>query len=185
MRHSETRAVCLSVANDLEREIPALRRFAWALTRRTDEADDLVQDCMERALTRGHSFQGHGTLRAWMFSVLHNLFVSSRRRSTRRRTVPLEDAPEPWHPPGQDLGIAVHEILTALELLPPEQRAVLLLVGVEDLTYEETALALDVPVGTVMSRLSRGRARLRHILSETPPLAGGVTIGDTGLRVVK
>lgn len=155
-------------ANDLEleRHIPALRRFAWSLARRGDEADDLVQDCLERALARGGSFRGQGEARAWLFAILHNLFVSGRRRSARRPAIPLEQAPEPVREASQDHGLGARDLLAALDRLPEEQRAVLLLVGVEDLSYAEAARALDIPVGTVMSRLSRGRERLRRVLAE-------------------
>jgi len=159
-------AVRLSTADlELERHIPALRRFAWALTRRSDDADDLVQDCLERALARGGSFRGQGEKRAWLFSILHNLFVSGRRRAARRPSVPLEDAPEPAREAGQEHAVSARQMLAALDQLPEEQRAVLLLIGVEDLSYEDAARALEIPVGTVMSRLSRGRERLRRTLA--------------------
>lgn len=172
-------AVRLTAAEfELERHIPALRRFAWALTRRGDEADDLVQDCLERALARAGSFRGQGERRAWLFSILHNLFVSHRRRAARRATLPLEDAPEPARPPNQEHAVSARELLAALERLPEDQRVVLLLVGVEDLSYEEAARALGIPIGTVMSRLSRGRERLRRLV------AGEAEAAPPALRVV-
>lgn len=152
----------------LESHIPALRRYAWALVRRSDEADDLVQDCLERAIARAGTFRAEGEMRAWLFSILHNLFVSERRRAARRRSIPLEEAPEVAVAGGQDDAVRMREVLAAIETLPDEQRSVLLLVGVEDLSYDETARVLDVPVGTVMSRLSRGRERLRQALEDKP-----------------
>lgn len=152
----------------IESHIPALRRYAWALVRRSDAADDLVQDCLERALSRADTFRAEGEMRAWLFSILHNLFVSERRRAARRRLVGLDEAPEIAVSGGQESAVRMREVFAAIEILPDEQRAVLLLVGVEDLSYDEAARVLDVPVGTVMSRLSRGRERLRRALADKP-----------------
>jgi RNA polymerase sigma-70 factor (ECF subfamily) len=154
------------IADLIEPHIPALRRYAWALARDHDRADDLVQDCLERAISRWHLRRRDGNARAWLFTILHNLFVSQLRRRARRGTeVGLDDVSASASvPPAQDNNMAVRDVLTALALLPEEQRAVLLLVGVEDLSYEETARVLGVPIGTVMSRLSRGRGRLREVL---------------------
>jgi len=172
-------AVRLSAGDlELERHIPALRRFAWALTRRSDDADDLVQDCLERALARHDTFRRAGAQRAWLFAILHNLFVSGRRRAARRPLVPLEDAPEPAREAGQEHAVSARQMLAALDQLPEEQRAVLLLIGVEDLSYEDAARALGIPVGTLMSRLSRGRERLRRIVAGEYPASPPV------LRVV-
>lgn len=152
----------------LESYIPALRRYAWALVRNADDADDLVQDCLERAIARLDTFRAEGDLRSWLFSILHNVFVSDRRRAGRRPTVELEEFMEPSVQGDQERPGMVRELLAALDTLPEEQRSVLLLVGVEDLSYEEAARALGVPVGTVMSRLSRGRERLRLALEGRP-----------------
>lgn len=148
----------------LELQIPALRRYAWALTRHDDDADDLVQDCLERALARSATRRGDGSLRAWLFSILHNVFISGRRKALLRRMQALDEVSEPVVSGGQEDRVAMNEMLAALETLPEDQRAVLLLVGVEDFSYAEAATALDVPIGTVMSRLSRGRERLRQAL---------------------
>lgn len=166
------------IAELIEPHIPALRRYAWALARDEDTADDLVQDCLERAVGRWHLRRREGNARAWLFAILHNLFVSHLRRRARRGVdVPIEDGPTmPSAAPGQDNTLAVRDVLKALGLLPAEQRAVLLLVGVEDLSYEETARILGVPIGTVMSRLSRGRERLRQLVENGQP---------AGLRRVK
>ncbi len=152
--------------------IPALRRFAWALCRNGHDADDLVQDCLVRALDRWQMRRTDASLRAWLFAILHNGFVSVRRQSGRRPVVPLESSlTEPGVEGAQEHTLALRDISVALESLPDEQRAVLLLVGVEDLSYQEAALVLDVPIGTVMSRLSRGRERLRRVMAGDRPAA--------------
>lgn len=150
----------------IEPLIPALRRYAWALCRDQHDADELVQDCLERALSRWVLRRPDGSLRAWLFAILHNGFISDRRQMARRGThVSLDhETAGPSVPAVQEGALAMHDILVALHTLPEEQRAVLLLVGVEDLSYEEAARVLGVPIGTVMSRLSRGRERLRRIM---------------------
>lgn len=158
----------------LESYIPGLRRYAWALARNADDADDLVQDCLERAIERLSTFRAEGEVRAWLFSILHNRFISDRRRATRRPTVELEvaaqaGAPELEVSSGQEDSLMLRDLAAALDTLPVDQRSVLLLVGVENLSYEEAARVLDVPVGTVMSRLSRARERLRLTLGRPQP----------------
>lgn len=145
--------------------IPALRRYARGLTGSRDAADDLVQDALERAWSRMALWQRRGDMRSWLFSILHNRFVD-RVRSQRAT---------PEDPPGEDEVIVpvratqsdlleVRDLDAALARLPPDQREVLLLVAVEQMKYEEVAATLKVPLGTVMSRLSRARERLRAIL---------------------
>jgi RNA polymerase sigma-70 factor (ECF subfamily) len=160
----------------MEALVPALRRFAWSLTRNADEADDLVQDCLEQALGAWHGRNADGNLRAWLFTILYNLHVSGRRRQARRARLLGEVAqaePQPSNG-GPDAALHCAEVLTQLATLPTEQRDVLLLIGVEGLGYEEAATVLGVPVGTVMSRLSRGRERLRRLAEgravPAPPL---------------
>ncbi|MCP5368920.1 MAG: sigma-70 family RNA polymerase sigma factor [Hyphomicrobiales bacterium] len=167
-------------------QIPALRRYARALLRDASQADDLVQDCLERALSRQHLFRPGTNLRAWLFTIMHNQFVNfAKRRGRAPDVVPLDD--EGGHLPGgavaPDQGgrLRLRDLSRALDALPEEQRAVVLLVGLEDLSYRETAEVLDVPVGTVMSRLARGRERLRRLME--PPEAGSG--GEPGLRGVK
>lgn len=157
-------------AERIERHIPALRRFAQALLRDGAAADDLVQDCLERALSRWHLRRAEGDLRAWLFTILHNLFLNGRRGAGRRgEAVPVEE--ETGATLADDAAASAAEgrliwrdALAGLAALPEEQRVVLLLVGVEDFSYEETARMLGVPPGTVMSRLSRGRARLHRLI---------------------
>ena len=149
----------------LERHIPALRRYAWALLRDGDAADDLVQDALERALSRWWLRPRGVDLAPWLFTILRNLHVDRHRARTRRGPhVALDEAADADVAAEQENGLALRDALAALDRLPEEQKSALLLVGVEDLTYEEAARVLGVPVGTVMSRLSRGRARLRSLL---------------------
>jgi RNA polymerase sigma factor (sigma-70 family) len=155
----------------IEPIIPALRRYAHALTRDVGDADDLVQDCLERAIGRWGQRRADGNVRTWLFSILHNLAISRIRQARRRgRPIPLDDAPPAAlaHPPGQDDAVRHGELKRALARLPDDQRDVLLLVSVEDLTYAEAAAILGVPVGTVMSRLSRAREGLRNLMDEAP-----------------
>ncbi len=158
--------------SEIEAAIPSLRRYALALTRDADMADDLVQDSLERALDRRRLWRPQGTVRAWLFAILHNRFVSDRRRDGRRGDHASIDAID--HPAAVDdpvSNVALAEVGRALEALSVEQRTVLLLVAVEGLTYREAATALGVPVGTVMSRVARARAALSRKLGDEPRLA--------------
>lgn len=153
----------------IEPHIPGLRRFAAALLRGNSErADDLVQDSLERALSRWHLRQAERSLRGWLYTILYNCFLSDQRRRARRGSHnPLTEAVEAGLPGisgGQDSALQHRDLVRGLSTLPEEQRAVLLLIAVEDLSYEEAARVLGVPTGTVMSRLSRGRERLRQYL---------------------
>lgn len=158
--------------------IPALRRYARALMRNRANADDLVQDCLERAVSRWHQ-RRDGNVRSWLFAILHNLATDRfRQASSRGRHVSLEEAGE-----CEFQGSAVQEhrlmyldVLDKLAKLPEEQRAVLLLVAVEDLSYAEAAKVLNVPIGTVMSRLSRARERLQQELDGVAGAQGNVVI---------
>ncbi|WBL32460.1 sigma-70 family RNA polymerase sigma factor [Sinirhodobacter sp. HNIBRBA609] len=145
----------------IEAQIPALRRFAYALARDGALADDLVQDCLERALSRWHLLRTGPELRAWLFRVLRNLHIDMLRARGRRGAVTLDEAPEPAHPGSAESALELAEVLRALWSLPLDQREAILLIGVEDFSYEDAARILDVPVGTLMSRLARGRAALR------------------------
>lgn len=170
----------------IEAQIPGLRRFAYALLRGDGErADDLVQDCIERALSRWHLRRAEGDLRAWMFTILYNLFVTEKRREKRRGPPrALSDAVEAELPRAegqQDSALRHRDLLRGFAELAPEQQSVLLLIGVEDLTYQQAAEVLGVPIGTVMSRLSRGRERLRRHM-EGERQAG---VAAPGLRRVK
>ena len=149
----------------IEAQIPGLRRFATALLRGDRErADDLVQDTLERALSRWHLRRVDGNLRGWLYTILYNRFLTDQQRLRRRGLHgTLTDETEiPGVAGGQDSALAHRDLMRAFSALPQEQRSVLLLIAVEDLSYEEAAQVLGVPIGTVMSRLSRARERLRR-----------------------
>jgi RNA polymerase sigma factor (sigma-70 family) len=154
--------------NDMQRLIepliPSLRRYARALMKDRAAADDLVQDCLERAISRWHQRRADGNARTWIFTILHNLAISRFRQTVfRGKHLPLDAAPDDaalGRPAAQEDQLTYAEVLDKVSQLPDEQRAVLLLVAVEDLSYAEAARVLDIPIGTVMSRLSRARERL-------------------------
>ena len=157
-----------AVRRGLEGLVPALRRFARALARDSEAADDLVQDTMVRALRGEHLFHG-GDLRTWLFTILLNLDRNRRRGLARRPVLAAIEDVDPPGAPGADGSRP--DIERGLALLPQEQREVLLLVTLEGLSYREAAEVQGVPIGTVMSRLSRARAALRaHLESERPRL---------------
>lgn len=144
--------------------LPRLRRFALHLTREPVSADDLVQACLERALSRWSSRRPDGDLRAWLFTILYRQFAAERRRARRfARLVGLFTGVESLGPSPEEAALA-RAGLDAIARLPVEQRALLLLlVSVEGLSYREAAEALEIPIGTIMSRLSRARTALRQI----------------------
>ena len=144
--------------------LPRLRRYARALVRQREEADDLVQDTLERAWAKSGLWRGVIDMRAWLFGIMHNLHVDGVRRA-KLQTVSLDDdTPEVPVAATQGERLAVLDLQSALGQLPLEQREVLLLVALEDMAYAEIAHTLGIPIGTVMSRLSRGRERLRAVL---------------------
>jgi RNA polymerase sigma-70 factor, ECF subfamily len=155
---------------EIEAEIPRLRRYARALTRDIITADDLVQDCLTRALGKLHLWQEGSDLRAWLFTILHNQYVNHIRRAVREgATVGLnESEPLLRRPPQQSKRLELRDLERAIAKLPAEQRTVILLVGLEGMRYEEVAAVLDVPVGTIRSRLSRGREALRRLTDAGP-----------------
>lgn len=151
----------------IEPLIPSLRRYARALMRDSAAADDLVQDCLERAISGWHRRRKDREVRSWIFAILHNLAVNClRQRQRRARHIAIENAEGAslTQRPAQEDSLQHRDLLRALAELPEEQRSVILLVAVEDFTYAETAEVLAVPIGTVMSRLARGREKLRRIL---------------------
>lgn len=151
---------------EIEAEIPRLRRYARALTRDAAAADDLVQDCLTRALGKLHLWQRGTDLRAWLFTILHNQYVNYVRRSVREgAAVGLSDTePQLTRAPHQGHRLELRDLERAIAKLPEEQRSAILLVGLEGMRYEEVAAVLDVPVGTIRSRLSRGREALRRLV---------------------
>ena len=147
-------------------EIPHLRRYARSLTRDAHAADDLVQTCLERALDRFHLWQPGRSLRPWLFTIMRNLFIDTQRRASNRELVlPFEELPtQPSQRANQENHMAARMVLQEIDRLPDEQREVLMLVGVNELSYAEAAQVLGIPQGTLMSRLHRGRAKLRERL---------------------
>jgi RNA polymerase sigma-70 factor (ECF subfamily) len=154
--------------HDVEAAVPALRRYARALTRSAELADDLVQDTLVRALRSEHLFHG-GEVRSWLYTILTNLNRNRLRALARRPTLtPIEDHDAP--DAGGSAGGA-RDIERALATLAEDQRTALLLVVLEGLTYREVAEVQGVPIGTVMSRLARARAQIKSYLDgERPPL---------------
>jgi len=151
--------------DEVQASIPALRRYARALTRNADHADDLVQDCIERAIRKQALWQPTGPLKAWLFRILLNLYRNELRLHRRRgEHVPVETlVVEPSVAPAQPGRIALNEMARAIQTLGDEQREALLLVVLEGMSYSEAAGALDIPLGTLMSRLGRARAALRKL----------------------
>ena len=147
--------------------LPALRRYARVLTGDSWAADDLVQDTLERACTRWRLWTAGSDLRAWLFTLMHNLHASQYRRAARRSAIaphlPLADVEAELVTPGAADALTL-DLQRCLLQLPDEQRAVLLLVALEGLSYAEAARITGVAIGTVMSRLARARARLDVLL---------------------
>ena len=165
--------------------IPSLRRYARALTGDVWAADDLVQDTLERACTRWRLWLAGTDLRAWLFTLMHNLFISQVRQGlTRAKLVPtvdLEDVADELRAPDASINFAI-DLQRCLLRLPDEQRVVLLLVTMEEMPYEEVAKVTGVPVGTVMSRLSRARGRMRELLDEPKERPTATELGNTAQK---
>jgi len=168
----------------IEPMTPALRRYARGLLRDATAADDLVQDCLERVIANWHRRRNDDP-RTWVFAILHNLAVSSLRQSARRGAhLSVDEVKEGVlsRRPSQEDSLLQQDILDAIGQLPEEQRSTLLLVSIEDMSYAQVAEVLAVPIGTVMSRLSRARERLRQIL-ECP--VKSIARSGTHLRRIK
>jgi RNA polymerase sigma-70 factor (ECF subfamily) len=158
----------------IEQNIPRLRRYARSLMKNSWEADDLVQVALVRALTKVHLWREGTDLRAWLFTIMHNEYVNSVRKSVRQGVTANLDDVTVATMDTQSSRMRLRDLERALDKLPAEQRQVLLLVGVEDMTYEEVAEIVSVPVGTVRSRLSRGREALRALMDEEPEEGGEI-----------
>ena len=153
----------MNEAERLVELIPRLRRYARALVGDRASADDLVQDTLERAWAKLHLYRSGTDLRAWLFTVMHNVHVNKVRSA--RAVDPIDDEmPELAQRAAQGDGLLMRDLERSIARLPEEQRAVLLLVTLEEMSYEEVARALEIPIGTVMSRLSRAREKLRAML---------------------
>lgn len=168
-----------SFRTNLIAELPHLRRFARALCGDAALADDLVQDCVERALLKSHLYDATKPLRAWLYAVLRNIHVSHWRRNLKfsgAKDLDDLDGFEGSVPPAQEDNLSTSLITQALDKLPPQQREVLVLISLEEVSYKEASEIIGVPIGTVMSRLSRARSTMQNILEER---------GTTVLRRVK
>ncbi len=166
----------MSASHAIVGQIPALRRYARALTGDVWAADDLVQDTLERACHKWSLWTPGTDLRAWLFTLMHNLHASQLRRAPAPAVdIDALEAEPAAMPTAADEPL---DLQRCLLLLPDEQRAVLLLAALEDLSYAEIGRVLGVPIGTVMSRLSRARERLRQLMDGHPPERSGT--GPTG-----
>jgi RNA polymerase sigma-70 factor, ECF subfamily len=174
-------------AKNVEAQIPRLRRYARALTREDVQADDLVQDCLVRALAKKHLWQEGTDLRAWLFTILHNQHVNGVRRGIREGTiVELSDTlPPVRRDAAQGHRLNLRDLDRAMALLPDEQRSVILLIGLEGMAYEQAAKIMGVPVGTIRSRLSRGRDMLRRLMGiiEDERAEAAMAKGTAGVEV--
>jgi RNA polymerase sigma-70 factor (ECF subfamily) len=153
--------------NELEAVLPSLRRFAYSLTKSDDRAADLVQDSVERAILKAHYFEPGTNLRSWMFTVCRRIFLNQiRKQKTRGVSVEMEDAPQAKlaENASQEVSMACSEMQAAFALLSTRDQLVLSLIVLEGRKYEEAAEILEVPVGTVRSRLSRARSKLRELV---------------------
>lgn len=154
-------------------ELPMLRKYALRLTRSVHLAEDLVQDCLARALSRRHLFNSDANLRPWLFTVMHNIHVSRCRQMVVRTAyvvAQMKVATE-GRDATQEHVTDLNRVLRVLALLPREQRDVVTLVTLQELSYQEAADTLGIPVGTVMSRLARGRDKIRALLRPKIPVA--------------
>lgn len=155
---------------ELIEQLPYLRRMARALTKNRADADDLAQSCLERAIVYQHQFEAGTNLRGWLLTIMHNLFIDSVRRVKRNRD--NSDAAQEYlsgqfTPSNQEHAIEIAELQQAMAQLPPEQYTTLVLITLEDMSYEEAARITNVPIGTIRSRLSRARASIAlHLKGE-------------------
>ncbi|CAN7338976.1 sigma-70 family RNA polymerase sigma factor [Acidovorax sp. LjRoot74] len=149
-------------------QLPGLRRYARVLTGDAWAADDLVQDTLERACSKWLLWRTGTDLRAWLFTLMHNLYLNQRRALPALAPLDIEEVQDQLHARSSPSDDAL-DLERCLQRLPADQRAVLLLVAMEDMSYEDTARILSIPVGTVMSRLSRARTRLRALMDHTAP----------------
>ena len=167
-------------------QLPGLRRYARALTGDAWAADDLVQDTLERACAKWQLWIVGSDLRAWLFTLMHNIFLNQRRAAkVALNSVSIDDVEMDVHaaPSGSDTPL---DLKRCLQRLPADQRAVLLLVALEDMSYQDAANVLAIPLGTVMSRLSRARSRLRELMDGRPPAVPRPAPGQSpALRVMK
>jgi RNA polymerase sigma-70 factor (ECF subfamily) len=162
----------------IEVNIPRLSRYARALTRDTDDAEDLIQDTLLLAISKIHLWEAGTDLRAWLFTVMHNQYVDFVRRGVREgKRASIEAADNIGYGANQQVALQLQELRDAVAKLPKEQRAVVVLIGLEGMRYEEVADILGVPIGTVRSRLSRARETLRDMMDEPSRRPSDARIG--------
>ncbi len=151
----------------MAREVPRLRRYAMSLVNNADAADDLVQDTLERAIRKRHLWQRRGSMRSWLYRILYNVFLNQiAAREKRRKEITLDLAPTLSEPAFQEQHAMCRDIAEAMGRLPAQQRAAIALTAVEGLSYDEAAGVLGIPIGTLRSRLSRGREMLKRLCPE-------------------
>lgn len=154
---------------DLHFHIASLRRYAFVLCRNHADADDLVQESLMKAISAARTYKSGRDLRAWLFSIMHNTFVSNERQFARRaRAARFLDtmARDGGVSAAQEKHVEARDTLNMLSRLPPDRQSALVLIAVEGLSYAEAADALDIPTGTLMSRLARGREELRRLVND-------------------
>ena len=150
---------------EMTQVIPQLRRYARGLVNHREKADDLVQDCLERALSRRHLWDESRAIRPWLFTIMHNLYANAARRFNRTPDLlSIDQVEESASADSPDSSL--NDLNVALNQLSPQHREILLLIGLEQMSYKETAEVLDIPLGTVMSRLTRARKRLRELMQD-------------------
>ena len=150
--------------------VPRLRRYARALLGDRYAADDLVQDTLERAWNKFHLWRPGSDMRAWLFAIMHNVFVNQVRSKRSEMEKTMEELPVVAVRATQSDSLEIADVERALRALPDEQLEVLLLVALEEMTYDEVSKALAIPIGTVMSRLSRARERMRRLIAGVQPV---------------
>lgn len=155
----------MRLADQLHEHVQGLRRYALVLTRNRHDAEDLVQDTLTKAIASAQSWQPDSDLRPWLFRILHNTHISNLRK-LRVRQVAAVDLPDPVMPETQSGHMELKQVLQALDDIPEAQRKPIMLVALEDMSYADAARSLNVPLGTFMSRLGRGRAALRKRLGD-------------------
>jgi RNA polymerase sigma-70 factor (ECF subfamily) len=162
----------MHVVRQIETHIPTLRGYARRLVRDPDLANDMVQDCLERALSRLHLYRHDANLRGWLFTILLNVVRSHGRMAQRRHWVPIDDHIHGLHSaPRQIDALSLRDLRRAFARLPEPNQEVIVLVAIEGMAYKDAARVLEVPVGTVRSRLSRARSQLKAMMEGTEPEA--------------
>ena len=157
---------------ELTRLIPQLRRYAYALVNHKDTADDLVQDSLERALSRQNLWDPARAMKPWLMTLLHNIYANNARKYHRSPVLISINDTEELTDNSSTTDLSLSDLQYSLDQLSDEHRQVVLLVGLEQMSYKETATILDIPVGTVMSRLTRARKNLKQIMNEQPSSRG-------------